>query len=139
MPLELSCPPGRPMRKSSVHNLLYIGIFLLIISVIVYLNIVFQENLKSDITRQFNRQQLLLARSASLSIEKQVDHYVKHLITLSQLPSLDMVQDRLTRSQILGALLDDIPREDATVIDFQIIDKKGRIILDRSAPGLKGS
>ena len=46
------------MQKSSAHSFAYIAVFLLIISVIVYLNLVFQENLKKDISIQFNRQQV---------------------------------------------------------------------------------
>ncbi|MGA2193420.1 MAG: hypothetical protein ABSG42_08620, partial [Nitrospirota bacterium] len=126
------------MRRSSVHSLSYIAIFLLIISVIIYLNLIFQENLKIDITRQFNRQQLLLARGASLSIEKQVDHYVKHLVTLSQIPSIGTVKDDPARHQILKTVLDDIPPDDATIVNFQIINGSGRLSYDRFHPGLVG-
>jgi signal transduction histidine kinase len=121
------------MRKYQVHSFAYISIFLLIISIIVYLNIIFQENLKTDIARQFNNQQILLARGASLSIERQVDHYVKNLVTIAQLPIIAGMEDSPARTQVLSTLLEDLPREDRTVVNFQILDRHGRLRVDHSS------
>jgi two-component system, NtrC family, sensor kinase len=126
------------MKKPQTHSLAYISIFLVIISVIVYLNVVFQANLKADITKQFNRQQLLLARGAALSIEKQVDHYMKHLVTISQLSSLLFMQKNSQNGKIISTLLGDMPKEDLNVVNFQIVDSRGIIKFNRSSPALVG-
>ncbi|HEY3347420.1 MAG TPA: ATP-binding protein [Nitrospirota bacterium] len=123
------------MRKIIHQSSVYIAVFLLIISIIIYLNIIFQENLKKDITGQFNRQQLLLARGAGLSIERQMDHYVKHLVTLSQIPSINQLKSSFLDEQFFSALLDDVPETDSMVVNFQLIDKNGILRFDRAMAG----
>ncbi len=124
--------------KTSTHAILYIAVFLLIISIIVYLNIIFQQNLKKDIARQFNDQQLLLARSTALSIERHVDNYVRHLLTIAQLPIIRDMRDVSAREQVLEAVLVDTPQPGSKVVDFQLVDRNGIIRLSRQAPGLVG-
>jgi len=125
---------GRP--KS--HAIAYIGIFLLIISVIVYLNLVFQQNLQKDIARQFNDQQLLLAQNASLAIENNVDNYVRHLLTIAQLPLIRNMENTKEREQVLHAVLFDMPKGEGIVVDFQLIDKHGIVNLDHARPSNAG-
>jgi len=131
---QKNTPKGGP----PTHAIAYIGIFLLIISVIIYLNIVFQQNLKKDIARQFNDQQLLLARSTALSIEKHIDNYVKHLLTIAQLPIIRDMSDAPAREQVLEAVLVDVPQPGSKVVDFQLVDRKGKVKLSRQAPSLVG-
>ncbi len=126
------------LKKSSVHTFTYIGVFLLVISVIVYLNIIFQQNLKTDIAKQFNRQQLLLARGASRGIEKHIDNYIKHLVTLAQLPAITNMEDGRARDQVLKALMDEIPADEENAVYFRLIDKNGVIRLDRPSTGSAG-
>ncbi|MBI5695089.1 MAG: cache domain-containing protein [Nitrospirae bacterium] len=125
-------------NRPSIHNIAYVAVFLLIISVIVYLNLVFQQNLKNDIAHQFSDQQLLLARGASLSIEKHIDNYVKHLVTLAQLPSIRDMEESRAREQILKTIIDEIPREEETIVNFQLIDKRGIIVIDTSTHSSAG-
>jgi len=129
----------KTFKKSSIHTITYISVFLLIISVIVYLNIIFQQNLKTDIAKQFNRQQLLLARGASLGIEKQIDTYIKHLTTIAQLPSIRDMDDSRAREQVIQALMEDITQNAENAIYFQLVDKNGRVRLDRPAAGPTGA
>lgn len=126
------------MKKGSLYNFIYLAVFLLITSVIVYLNIIYQENLKKDIILQFNRQQVLLARGAAMNIEKQVDHYVQHLITLSQFPGIKEMDGSFVKNQMLLTLLNEMPKEDSTSVNFRIIDKNGFIRLDSTYPSTVG-
>jgi len=121
-----------------IHGFAYIGIFLLVISVIVYLNLVFQQNLQKDIARQFNDQQLLLAQNASLAIENHVDNYVRHLLTIAQLPLIKDMEKTEERDQLLQAVLFDLPRGEGLVADFQLVDKNGRVNLDQARPSNVG-
>ena len=126
------------MKKGSIYNFVYLAVFLLITSIIIYLNIIYQENLKKEIILQFNRQQVLLARGAAMNIEKQVDHYVQHLITLSQFPGIKEMDGSFVKNQILLSLLNEMPKEDSTSVNFRVIDKRGRVRLDASYPSTVG-
>lgn len=124
--------------KSPSHAVAYIAVLLLIISLIIYLNIVFQQNLNKDIAKQFNDQQLLLARGASHSIENYIDNYKKHLLTISHLPVVRDMKDSAARNQVLEAVLFDIPLDPARVVDFQLVDRGGIVRLDRSSGSVEG-
>jgi C4-dicarboxylate-specific signal transduction histidine kinase len=124
--------------KSPSHAVAYIAVLLFIISLIVYLNIVFQQNLNKDIAKQFNDQQLLLARGAALNIENHVDNYEKHLLTISHLPVVRDMADSAARDQVLEAVLFDIPQDPAKVVNFQLVDKDGVVRLDRSSGAVAG-
>jgi len=126
-------------KKTSAHSLVYISVFLLIISIIVYLNIVFQQNLKSDIAKQFNRQQLLLARGAALSIDRHIDNYVKHLLIVARLPLVNENSINRQTEQVLFAFLDDLSPQDKSVVNFQLVDAGGKVRIDRLYPNLRGT
>jgi signal transduction histidine kinase len=126
------------MQKSSVHSIAYITVFILIISVIIYLNLVFQENLKKDIIHQFNRQQVLLAKGAALNIEKKVDRYVKQIVSISKLSFVQSMGKSFSQEQMATALMDDLPRNGSGIINFQLVDRKGTVRLDRYSPEATG-
>ena len=52
--------------------LLILAVF--IVSLIITLNIFFQQNYQSEMAAQFNRQQLLIAQSVAKNIESEIEH-----------------------------------------------------------------
>src|ERR1700687_3161114 len=126
------------LQKSSIHSFAYISVFILIISVIIYLNLIFQDNLKKDIIHQFNRQQVLLAKGAAMNIEKKVDRYVKQIVSISKLPSVQNMGRTFSHEQMTTALMDDLPRNGSGIINFQLVDRNGTVRLDRYTPAATG-
>jgi len=55
-------------------NIFLFGLVLFIISLIITLNIFFQQSYQSEMAEQFNRQQLLIAKSVAKNLEDLMQH-----------------------------------------------------------------
>lgn len=63
--------------------LLILAVF--IVSLIITLNIFFQQNYQSEMAEQFNRQQLLIAKSVAKNIEGHMDHIAEEMLSFARL------------------------------------------------------
>ena len=66
-------------------NIFLFGLVLFIISLIITLNIFFQQSYQSEMAEQFNRQQLIIAKSIAKSIEDDIDHLEAETLSLARL------------------------------------------------------
>jgi len=64
-----------------------IAFLLLIVSVIVTLNYYFDRNYQAEMADQINNQQLIIAKTLSMSIESTLDHFMEEIVSLSRLLS----------------------------------------------------
>ena len=55
-------------------NIILFALVVFIISLIITLNIFFQQSYQSEMAEQFNRQQLIIAKSIAKSIEDEIQH-----------------------------------------------------------------
>lgn len=55
-------------------NIFYIVVALLVVSVIITINLFFQQNYQAEMVEQFNKQQILLAETTAKNIEDTVSH-----------------------------------------------------------------
>lgn len=68
-------------------NILLLALGLFIISLIITLNIFFQQSYQSEMAEQFNSQQQLIAKSVAKSIENEIQHIESETLSLAKLLS----------------------------------------------------
>lgn len=69
------------------YRIALIAFLLLIVSVIVTLNYYFDRNYQAEMAGQINNQQLIIAKTLSMSIEKTLDHFMEEIVSLARLLS----------------------------------------------------
>jgi len=69
------------------YRIALIAFLLLIVSVIVTLNYYFDRNYQAEMADQINNQQLILAKTLSMSIENTLDHFMEEIMSLARLLS----------------------------------------------------
>lgn len=95
-----------------------------IISLVITLNIFFQQSYQSEMAEQFNRQQLLIAKSVAKNIEDDMQHFEETVLSFSRL-----LGDRGLHDGSLGSFVDNgFPeiRENIN-INIKIFDEKGHL------------
>ena len=102
--------------------LLILAIF--IVSLIITLNIFFQQNYQSEMAAQFNRQQLLIAQSVAKNIESQIEHIEEKTRSF-----VSLLADRGLDSRNMEGFVDDafsfLGKEGN--INLKILDNQGRL------------
>ncbi len=103
----------------------FIGFFLLILSVIITLNIFFQQNYEAEMVQQFGQQQLIVTRTVASSIHDTLEHIKEEALSLSRL-----LARRGLHPQGLEEFLEDALAEMKEDIGLTVIitDHEGNII-----------
>jgi PAS domain S-box-containing protein len=111
--------------------LLILAVF--IVSLIITLNIFFQQNYQSEMAEQFNRQQLLIAKSVAKNIESHMEHIEEETLSFVRL-----LADRGLDSRNMEEFVNDAfaeAREEVS-INLKIIDNQGRLKFSSSGESL---
>ncbi|MBI5188400.1 MAG: hypothetical protein HZA07_04940 [Nitrospirae bacterium] len=111
-------------------NLLLLALVVFIISLIITLNIFFQQSYQSEMAEQFNRQQLLIARATAKGIEGYIEHLEEKIVSFSKLLLDRGLAERQLKDFTENTLSE--VREDINV-NLKIIDSKGRLSYSSSA------
>lgn len=104
-----------------IHISLF-GLVIFIVSLIITLNIFFQNTYQSEIAEQFNRQQLLIAKSIAKNIESEMFHMESEMLSLAALISEKGVGNIRINEFVNYAHYDIREEMDARV---KVIDKDG--------------
>jgi PAS domain S-box-containing protein len=117
-------------------NIFLFGLVLFIISLIITLNMFFQQSYQSEMAEQFNRQQLLIARSIAKGIEGDMQHIDAETLSLARLVGEGMFSDREVKEAVYTAYVE---LSQDTNVEIKIIDGKGEVIYssqgERFSPG----
>jgi C4-dicarboxylate-specific signal transduction histidine kinase len=105
------------------YRIALIAFLLLIVSVIVTLNYYFDRNYQAEMADQINNQQLILAKTLSMTIENTLDHFMEEIVSLGRLLSRRGLESRGLDEFVRHAFeeLNEEIRVDILVIDA---DKK---------------
>jgi C4-dicarboxylate-specific signal transduction histidine kinase len=106
-------------------NIFILILILFVVSLIITLNIFFQQSYQSEIAEQFNRQQLIIAKSIAKNIENQIDHLEDETISF-----VGLLADRGITGEGLPSFVNNAYvefREDLE-IDLKVWDKQGNLI-----------
>jgi len=103
-------------------NIFLIFLILVIISFVITLNIFFQQNYQQEMAEQFNRQQLLIAKTISSSIEGEFDHLEEELESFSRLLSHRGFNEKGLEEFILDVFAEENENEG---IHARVVDARG--------------
>ncbi len=113
--------------------LLILAVF--IVSLIITLNMFFQQNYQSEMAEQFNRQQLLIAKSVAENIEKHVEHIEEEALSFVRL-LFDRGLDIRDMDEFISDAFSEV-RNDVN-INLKILDNKGQLRYSSSGESLTG-
>ena len=105
-------------------NVLLFILVIFIISLIITLNMFFQQSYQSEMAEQFNRQQLLIAKSVAKSIEDDIQHIEAETLSLARLVGEGKLGGRTMEESVYTAYVD--LSEDVNVT-VKILDSRGRL------------
>ena len=108
-----------------------IAFLLVIVSIIVTLNFYFQRSYQAEMAEQINQQQIIHAKTLSMSIEKTLEHFMEEIVSLASLLS-----DRGLKADGLDKFIRHAFEElnDEIKVDVMLIGK-GKKILFSSKKG----
>lgn len=106
-------------------NIFLIFLILVIISFVITLNIFFQQNYQKEMAEQFNRQQLIIAKTISSSISDDFEHLEEELKAFTRL-----IVDRGIGKKGLKRFVGDVFAEESENegIGLRVIGKSGEIV-----------
>ncbi len=97
----------------------------LIISILITLNVFFQQSLQMEVAEQFNSQQHMLARSLSENILSYIETTKENLIIVARF----LGKGVLSASEIVSLLKNPTDREDNIKHGTGLIDEKGKLVV----------
>lgn len=114
--------------KLKVGLLLFL---LLLVGIIITLNIFFQQNYQAEMADQFNRQQLLIAKTVAGSIKREIEHVEEELVALSRLLSARGLNREGLSDFIRSAFAE---LEEEIGVQLLLINHRGSILFSSSVP-----
>src|SRR5574340_498466 len=115
-------------------NIFLFALIVFIISLIITLNIFFQQSYQSEMAEQFNRQQLIIAKSIAQSIEDDIRHVEAETLSLARL-----IGERRLESRGLEEFINNtyygVRAEIGT--NIKILDRYGRVVYSSLGESLK--
>jgi PAS domain S-box-containing protein len=106
-------------------NIFLLGLVLFIISLIITLNIFFQQSYQSEMAEQFNSQQLIIAKSVANNIEGEMQHMEAEVLNLAKAVSEKKLAGKKLE-EFVDYADDELKRDMAA--DIKLIDAKRRLI-----------
>jgi PAS domain S-box-containing protein len=115
-------------------NIFLLALVVFIISLIITLNIFFQQSYQSEMAEQFNRQQLIIAKSIAKSIEDDIGHIESETLSLSRLLGDRRLDDKNIDEFVSTAYSE--AREEVSA-NIKIVNDRGKLIYSSLGESLK--
>jgi hypothetical protein len=111
-------------------NIVLLALAVFIISLIITLNIFFQESYQSEMAEQFNRQQLIIAKSIAKSIEDDIKHIESETVSLARLLGGIGLEDRRIEEFVSSAYPE-------TTANIKVLNSRGKVVYSSLGESLK--
>jgi PAS domain S-box-containing protein len=105
-------------------NIFLLALVVFIISLIITLNIFFQQTYQSEMAEQFNSQQLIIAKSVAKNIEDEMQHIEAETLSLARLLAGEGLNDRNLAESVYTAYVE--LSEDSHV-NVVVLDEAGKV------------
>ncbi|MEJ2684965.1 MAG: PAS domain-containing protein [Candidatus Sulfobium sp.] len=105
-------------------NIFLLGLVVFIISLIITLNIFFQQTYQSEMAEQFNSQQLIIAKSVAKNIKDEMKHIEAETLSLARLIGLEGLTDRNLEGLVHTAY---VGLNGDSYVDIVVLDADGNI------------
>lgn len=115
-------------------NIILLALAVFIISLIITLNIFFQQSYQSEMAEQFNRQQLIIAKSIAKSIEDEIQHTEAEILSLARLLGDKSLGDKDIEELVSSAYTGEGDEVSASI---KILDSRGQLVYSSLGESLK--
>lgn len=115
-------------------NIILFALVVFIISIIITLNIFFQQSYQSEMAEQFNRQQLIIAKSIAKSIEDYIQHVEAETLSLARLLGDRSLEDRSIEEFVNTAYPEASEKMTANI---KVLDTTGKVVYSSLGESLK--
>jgi len=115
-------------------NIFLFALVVFIVSLIITLNIFFQQSYQSEMAEQFNRQQLIIAKSIAKSIEDEIQHIEVETLSLSRLLGDRSLDDKGLEEFVSTAYSE--AREEISA-NIKILNNRGKLVYSSLGESLK--
>jgi PAS domain S-box-containing protein len=115
-------------------NIFLFGLVFFIISLIITLNIFFQQSYQSEMAEQFNRQQLIIAKSIAKSIEDDIEHLEAETLSLARLLGGSRLQNE-NLDEFVSTAYSSIWEEISA--NIKVLDANGNLVYSSLGESLK--
>lgn len=115
-------------------NIFLFALAVFIISLIITLNIFFQQSYQSEMAEQFNRQQLIIAKSIAKSIEEDIQHIEAWTLSLARL----IAEGSIDKRNLEGFISNSYSglREEFSP-NIKVLDSSGEVVYSSLGESLK--
>ena len=111
------------------NKIVIISVFIFLVSLLITVNVFFQESLRSELAAQYNKQQLLIAKTVADSIHNAIDHLEDEFVGLARLLSVRGIrQEEGLREFVISAF------EEADMdvnLTLFVLDKRGKPVFSQ--------
>jgi PAS domain S-box-containing protein len=115
-------------------NIILFALVVFIISLIITLNIFFQQSYQSEMAEQFNRQQLIIAKSIAKSIEDEIHYIEAGTVSLASL----IAEKKLINSNPEGYINNTYAGvKDEMSSNIKLLDSNGKMVYSSLGESLK--
>jgi PAS domain S-box-containing protein len=111
-------------------------VLIIVLSLIIILGQFFHQSLQTEMARQFNKQQLLLAREVAMNIESVTDHVYKTIRAISQLPQIDRIDKNRRIHSAVESITHSLQNE--ALVTIRVLNRHGIILYDSAYPEREG-
>ena len=115
-------------------NIVMFSLAVFIISLIITLNVFFQESYQSEMAEQFNRQQLIIAKSIAKSIEGDIRRIEAETLSLARLIAEKSLDKRNLEEFVNNAYSGE--KEDISS-NIKVLDSSGKVVYSSLGESLK--
>ncbi len=113
-------------------KIIILGVFVFLVSLLITLNVIFQESLRDELVAQYNKQQVFIAKGISGSIKTAIDKEASKLRLLARFFSQYSDSDRETLRKIME---ETFAFDNAMKINASVYNKAGNVLFSTvSAP-----
>ena len=112
------------------NRIIIISVFIFLVSLLITVNVFFQESLRSELAAQYNKQQLLIAKTVADSIHNAIDHLEDEAISLARLLAVRGIQKDEGFDEFIASAFEEADME--MDISLAVLDKKGKPVFIKS-------
>ncbi len=108
------------------NRIIILSIFVFLVSLLITLNVIFHESLREELAEQYNKQQLLIAKTVADSIYRTLDHIKEEGVTLAKLLADRGIDNKNGLEDFVSTAFEEVDIEMKNTLI--LTDKEGRVV-----------
>ncbi|MEW6713506.1 MAG: cache domain-containing protein [Nitrospirota bacterium] len=104
-------------------KIVILAIFVFLVSLLITLNVIFHESLRDELAEQYNKQQLLIAKTIADSIYNAIEHLEEEITSLAKLLAIRGVHKNKELEKFIASAFEEADME--MDLSLTVLDKDG--------------